>query len=183
MVGAAVAWGGQAVPIVTTVKLARANDEWTALSRGPERDSRAALRSAGEPLSMLWQFAAAGAVPLEAPPLNGDLKTTAYTVGLPVGLSTALGLVLASSGSGFLYVLDARTGVQVWSHALWNMAMVNPIVSAGTVFATTGDPYYNFEQTLRFAGGERSTRGPGLNGVYALDLAMGAERWLVFTPG
>jgi outer membrane protein assembly factor BamB len=111
------------------------------------------------------------------------MKTMAYTVGLPVGPSLSRGLVLAGSDSGFLYALDAETGTLVWSHPLWNMAMVNPLVVGDTVYATTGNPYYNFAQTLRFASGERSTRGPGLNGLYALDLATGAERWHLFTPG
>jgi outer membrane protein assembly factor BamB len=163
---------------------ARLGGNWTTFARGPDRQSRVDARGAsGEPLSVAWRFGAAGAVPLDGPPLGGDMKTMAYTVGLPVGPSLSRGLLLAGSDAGLLYALNAETGALVWSHPLWNMAMVNPLVVGDTVYATTGNPYYNFAQTLRFASGERATRGPGLNGLYALDLATGAERWHLFTPG
>lgn len=162
----------------------RLGGDWTTFARGPDRESRIDARGpSGDPLSVTWQFGAAGALPLDGPPLAGDMRTTAYTVGLPVGPSLSRGVLLAGSDSGFLYALDATTGQLVWSRQLWNMAMVNPLVVGDTVYATTGNPYYNFAQTLRFASGERATRGPGLNGLYALDLATGAERWHFFTPG
>ena len=164
--------------------LAAAGGDWTVMSRDAARESRVAARSAdGRPLSVSWRLATAGAIPLDGPPLAGDMKTTAYTIGLPVGPSLCRGLVLAGSDAGLLYAVDAQRGELVWSHQLWNMAMVNPIVLGNTVYVTTGNPYFNFSETLKFSSGERATRGPGLNGLYALDLATGKERWHLFTPG
>ena len=71
------------------------------------------------------------------------MRTTAYTIGLPVGPSLSRGLVLAGSDSGYVYALEAETGALVWSRYLWNMAMVNPLVVGQTVFATTGNPFYS----------------------------------------
>jgi outer membrane protein assembly factor BamB len=162
----------------------RLGGDWTTFGRAPDREARVDARGAdGRPLSVSWSFAAAGAIPLAGPPLGDDMKTTAYTIGLPVGPSLSRGLVLAGSDAGYLYALDAETGALVWSRQLWNMAMVNPVVVGNTVFATTGNPFYNGEEAAKLAAGERATRGPGLNGLYALDLATGAERWHVFTPG
>ncbi len=42
-----------------------------------------------------WSFAGAGAIPLNGPPLDGDFKTTAYTIGIPVGVSVVQGIVYA----------------------------------------------------------------------------------------
>ncbi|MDE2142770.1 MAG: PQQ-binding-like beta-propeller repeat protein [Elusimicrobia bacterium] len=111
------------------------------------------------------------------------MKTTAYTIGLPVGPSVSGGLVLAGSDAGYLYAAEAETGRLVWSHRLWNMAMVNPLVVGDTIFATTGNPYFNGAETMRYAAGKRAVRGPGLNGLYALDRKTGSERWHVFTDG
>ncbi len=158
--------------------------EWTTFAAGPERNPVLDARGAdGRPLSVGWSLAADGAIALDGPPLAGDMKTTAYTIGLPVGPSVARGLVLAGSDAGYLYAVDAASGRLAWSHRLWNMAMVNPLVVGDKVLATTGNPYFNFAQTLRFAAGKRATRGPGLNGLYALDLRTGKERWHLFTQG
>ncbi|MHB1845287.1 MAG: outer membrane protein assembly factor BamB family protein, partial [Deltaproteobacteria bacterium] len=170
--------------VVTALLAAPTANDWGAFAKGPERNARvAAAGPEGRPLSVSWRFAAAGAIPLDGPPLGGDLKTTAYAVGLPVGPSAAGGKVLFGSDAGSIYALDARTGAKLWSHELWNMAMVNPLVVGDTVYATSGNPYFNFAETLRFAAGKRAVRGPGLNGLYALDLATGTERWHFFTAG
>lgn len=174
----------QGRPGISPEAAARLGGDWTAFARAGDRESRVDARGAdGRSLSVSWRFATAGAIPLEGPPLAGDMKTTAYTIGLPVGPSLSRGIVLAGSDAGYLYALEAETGALVWSRPLWNMAMVNPLVVGDTVFVTTGNPYYNFSETLKFASGERAVRGPGLNGLYALDLATGAERWHLFTPG
>ena len=159
-------------------------EDWTTFARGPERNAALDARGAdGRPLSAAWNFAADGAISLDGPPLAGDMKTTAYTVGMPVGASFSDGLVLACSDAGYLYAVDAASGHLVWSHRLWNMAMVNPLIVGDMVLATTGNPYFNFSETLRFASGKRAVRGPGLNGLYALDLKTGRELWHVFTKG
>ena len=174
----------QARPVVAPEAAARLGGDWTAFARAADRESRVDARGAdGRPLSVSWRFATAGSIPLEGPPLGGDMKTTAYAIGLPVGPSLSRGVVLAGSDAGYLYALQAETGALVWSRPLWNMAMVNPLVVGDTVFVTTGNPYFNFTETLKFAAGDRAVRGPGLNGLYALDLATGAERWHLFTPG
>ena len=179
-----------AIMICAWVLAARAEEggghggDWTTFALGPERNAVVDARGAdGRPLSVGWRFAADGAIALDGPPLNGDMKTTAYTVGLPVGPSFSRGLVFAGSDAGYLYAVDAQTGLLVWSRRLWNMAMVNPLVVGDTIFATTGNPYFNGAETMRYASGQRAVRGPGLNGLYALDLRTGRERWHLFTRG
>ncbi len=166
------------------VGAAPSGEDWPTFGRGTDRNARVDEDGPDRrPLSVTWRFAAPGAIPLDGPPLNGDLKTSAYAIGLPVGPSLSHGLVLAGTDSGEVEALDVLTGARVWSRRLWNMAMVNPVVVGDTIYATTGNPFFNFAETLRFAAGERAVRGPGLNGLYALELRTGMERWHVYLKG
>jgi outer membrane protein assembly factor BamB len=63
------------------------------------------------------------------------------------------------------------------------MAMSNPLVADGLAFYATGNPYFNGANTAKVARGERAVRGPGLNGIYALDARTGEERWRFLTAG
>ncbi|MBF6570043.1 MAG: PQQ-binding-like beta-propeller repeat protein [Candidatus Binataceae bacterium] len=164
--------------------LARLGGDWITFASSPSRDAWLKAGSIGDPpLTAQWNYSEDGTLPLDAPPLNGDLKTTAYTVGMPVGPSLSHGLVLAGSDNGYVYAVNAATGKLVWAHYLRNMAMANPLVVGDTVYVTTGNAYFNFSETLKFAQGKRAVRGPGLNGLYALDLATGRERWHLYTDG
>lgn len=130
-----------------------------------------------------WAFAGAGALPLSGPPLAGDFKTTAYTVGMPVGVTVAGGLVYVGDDNGYTYALNALTGKLVWAHYGWNMTMSNPLVVGDKVFVSTGNAYFNYENTMKYLHGERPVRGPGLNTVYALDRLTGRELWAYHPPG
>jgi outer membrane protein assembly factor BamB len=130
-----------------------------------------------------WAFAGAGALPLDGPPLTGDFKTTAYTVGMPVGVSVVQGMVFVGDDNGYTYALNAATGKLVWAHYGWNMTMSNPLVSGDSVFVSTGSAYFNYANTMKYLQGERPTRGPGLNTIYALDRRTGKELWAFHPPG
>jgi polyvinyl alcohol dehydrogenase (cytochrome) len=130
-----------------------------------------------------WSFAGAGALPLDGPPLAGDFKTTAYTIGMPVGVSVVAGIVYVGDDNGYTYALNAATGRLVWSHYGWNMTMSNPLVSGNKVFVSTGNAYFNYANTMKYVHGERPTRGPGLNTIYALDRQSGKEIWAFHPPG
>ena len=90
---------------------------WTTYAAAPGRnavfdvaaDAPAVLRE-----GVHWAFAGAGAVPLDGPPLGGDFKTTAYTVGMPVGVSVVAGLLYVGDDNGYTYALNALTGKLVW---------------------------------------------------------------------
>jgi outer membrane protein assembly factor BamB len=127
-----------------------------------------------------WNFAGAGALPLDGPPLV-DPATTVFTVGMPVGVSVVAGMVYVDDDNGYTYALNALTGKLVWAHYGWNLMMSNPLVVGDKVFASTGSPYFNFGNVRRYVAGERTTRGPGLNSLYALDRRSGRELW-VFHP-
>jgi hypothetical protein len=47
-----------------------------------------------------WRFAGAGAMPLDGPPLNDSVITTAYGVGMPVSLSVVEGMAYVGSDNG-----------------------------------------------------------------------------------
>jgi outer membrane protein assembly factor BamB len=130
-----------------------------------------------------WSFAGAGALPLDAEPLAGDFKTTAYTIGMPVGVSVVKGIVYVGDDNGYTYALNAETGKLIWAHYGWNMTMSNPLVADGKVFVSTGNAYFNYENTMKYLRGERPTRGPGLNTIYALDRETGKEIWAFHPPG
>ncbi len=130
-----------------------------------------------------WAFAGAGAIPLNGPPLDGDFKTTAYTIGMPVGVSVAQGLLYVGDDNGYTYALNAMTGKLVWSHYGWNMNMSNPLVDGDRVIVSTGNAYFNYEKTMDYVRGKRTVRGPGLNSIYALDRTTGKELWAYHTPG
>lgn len=130
-----------------------------------------------------WSFAGAGAIPLDGPPLNGDVVTTAYLVGMPVGVSVVQGIVYVGSDSGYTYAVNALTGNLIWSHYGWNMNMSNPLVVDGRVFVSTGNAYFNYANTMLYVRGKRPTRGPGLNSMYALDARTGKELWVYHFPG
>ena len=130
-----------------------------------------------------WSFAGAGALPLDGPPLAGDFKTTAYTVGMPVGVSVVAGIVFVGDDNGYTYALNAETGKLIWAHYGWNMTMSNPLVAGDRVFVSTGNAYFNYANTMKYLHGERPTRGPGLNTIYALDRSTGKEIWAFHPPG
>jgi outer membrane protein assembly factor BamB len=130
-----------------------------------------------------WSFAGAGALPLGGPPLAGDFKTAAYTIGMPVGVTVAQGMVFVGDDNGYTYALNAVTGQLVWAHYGWNMTMSNPLVSGDRVFVSTGNAYFNYANTMKYLKGERPTRGPGLNTIYALDRQTGKEIWAFHPPG
>ncbi|HUY82371.1 MAG TPA: PQQ-binding-like beta-propeller repeat protein [Acidobacteriaceae bacterium] len=130
-----------------------------------------------------WSFAGAGAVPLNGPPLIGDFKTTAYTVGMPVGVSVVRGILYAGDDNGYTYALNAITGKLIWSHYGWNMNMSNPLVDGDRVIVSTGNAYFNYAKTMQYVRGKRTVRGPGLNSIYALDRTTGREIWAFHTPG
>lgn len=130
-----------------------------------------------------WAFAGAGAVPLDGPPMAGNFKTTAYTVGMPVGVSVVGGVVYVGDDNGYTYALNAIDGKLIWAFYGWNMTMSNPLVADDKVFVSTGNPYFNFANTMKYVRGERPTRGPGLNTIFALDQKSGKEIWAFHTPG
>ncbi len=130
-----------------------------------------------------WKFAGAGAIPLDGPPLNDSVITTAYGVGMPVGLSVVEGIAYVGSDNGYTYALNAVTGKLIWAHYGWNMTMSNPLVVDGRVYVSTGNAYFNYANTMLYVKGMRPTRGPGLNSMYALDAKTGEEIWAYHFPG
>jgi polyvinyl alcohol dehydrogenase (cytochrome) len=130
-----------------------------------------------------WKFAGAGAIPLEGPPLDNNVTTTAYAIGMPVGVSVVKGIAYAGSDNGYTYALNAVTGKLIWAHYGWNMTMSNPLVADGRVYVSTGNPYFNYANTMLYVEGKRPSRGPGLNSMYALDPRTGKEIWVYHFPG
>ena len=124
-----------------------------------------------------WSFAGAGAIPLEGKPLTENFKTTAYTIGMPVGVSVVGGMVYVGDDNGYTYALNAITGQLVWAHYGWNMTMSNPLVEGDKVFVSTGNAYFNYANTMKYIQHQRPVRGPGLNTIYALDRKTGKELW------
>jgi outer membrane protein assembly factor BamB len=130
-----------------------------------------------------WAFAGAGALPLDGPPMAGSFKTTAYTIGMPVGVSVVGGIVYVGDDNGYTYALNAETGKLIWAHYGWNMTMSNPLVDGNKVFVSTGNAYFNYANTMKYLKGERPIRGPGLNTIYALDRRSGRQIWAFHPPG
>lgn len=130
-----------------------------------------------------WVFAGAGAIPLNGPPLDGDFKVTAYTIGMPVGVSVAQGILYAGDDNGYTYALNAIDGKMIWAHYGWNMNMSNPLVDGDRVIVSTGNAYFNYEKTMAYVKGKPTVRGPGLNSIYTLDRTTGKELWTFHTPG
>lgn len=130
-----------------------------------------------------WSFAGAGAIPLDGPPLNGDFKVTAYTIGMPVGVSVVRGILYVGDDNGYTYALNAITGKLIWAHYGWNMNMSNPLVDGARVIVSTGNAYFNYAKTMMYVKGKRTVRGPGLNSIYALDKKSGKQIWVFHTPG
>jgi outer membrane protein assembly factor BamB len=129
-----------------------------------------------------WNFAGAGALPLDGPPLM-DLGTTGYTVGIPVGVTAAAGMIYVDDDNGYTYALNALTGKLVWAHYGWNLMMSNPLVAGDRVFVSTGNPYFNFANVRKYLAGDSAIRGPGLNTLYALDRSNGRELWAFHPTG
>jgi PQQ enzyme repeat len=117
-------------------------------------DAPAALRQ-----GVSWQFAGAGAIPLDGPPINNSVITTAYGVGMPVGASVVKGIAYVGSDNGYTYALNAVTGKLIWAHYGWNMTMSNPLVAGGRVYVSTGSAYFNYSNTMLYLNGKRPTRG------------------------
>ncbi len=130
-----------------------------------------------------WRFAGAGAIPLEGPPVDNNIVTTAYGIGMPVGVSVVKGITYVGSDNGYTYALNAVTGKLIWAHYGWNMTMSNPLVADGRVYVSTGSAYFNYANTMLYVEGKRPTRGPGLNSMYALDARTGKEIWVYHFPG
>jgi outer membrane protein assembly factor BamB len=154
---------------------------WTTYASSPERNAVFTLpQNAPAQLrrGVNWRFAGAGALPLNALPLNGNILTTAYSVGMPVGVSVVKGIAYVGSDNGYTYALNAVTGKLIWAHYGWNMTMSNPLVVDGRVYVTTGSAYFNYANTMLYLEGKRPTRGPGLNSMYALDARTGRQIWV-----
>lgn len=159
---------------------------WTTYASGPGRNAvfpvadsaPSALKEGVE-----WSFAGAGAIPLDGPPLGGDFRIAAYTIGMPVGVSVVRGILYVGDDNGFTYALNAVTGKLIWAHYGWNMNMSNPLVDGEQVFVSTGNAYFNYEMTMQYVQGKKTIRGPGLNSIYALDRSTGKELWAYHTPG
>lgn len=130
-----------------------------------------------------WSFAGAGALPLGSPVPAGNFKTIAYTVGMPVGVTVAQGMVYVGDDNGYTYALNAANGKLIWAHYGWNMTMSNPLVSGDTLFVSTGNAYFNYANTMKYLHGKRPVRGPGLNSIYALNRRTGKEIWTFHPPG
>ena len=159
---------------------------WTTYAANPERNAVFTLpRNAGMSLQrgVNWKFAGAGAIPLDGPPLDNNFSTTAYTIGMPVGVSAVDGIIYAGSDNGYTYALNALNGKLIWAHYGWNMTMSNPLVVDGRVYVSTGSAYFNYANTMLYVKGERPTRGPGLNSMYALDAKTGKKLWVYHFPG
>jgi polyvinyl alcohol dehydrogenase (cytochrome) len=160
--------------------------EWTTYAANTGRNAVFSLPPGAPALlqrGVSWRFAGAGAIPLDGPPLAGDFKTTAYTIGMPVGVSVVDGMVYVGDDNGYTYALNALTGRLVWSHYGWNMTMSNPLVIGDAVVVSTGNAYFNYENTMVYLNHGRPVRGPGLNTIYALDRKTGREIWAYHTPG
>ncbi|MFP5248748.1 MAG: PQQ-binding-like beta-propeller repeat protein, partial [Acidobacteriota bacterium] len=160
--------------------------EWKTYASNADRNAAFSL-PVSAPASLksgvAWSFAGAGAIPLDGPPLDGNFKTTAYTIGMPVGVSVVRGILYAGDDNGYTYALNAITGKLIWSHYGWNMNMSNPLVDCDRVIVSTGNAYFNYEKTMQYVKGKRTVRGPGLNSIYALDRTTGREIWAFHTPG
>lgn len=130
-----------------------------------------------------WSFAGAGAIPLAGPPLDGNFKVTAYTIGMPVGVTVVQGILYVGDDNGYTYAVNAFTGKLIWSHYGWNMNMSNPLVVGERVFVSTGNAYFNYAKTMQYVKGKRTVRGPGLNSIYALDRKTGKEIWAYHPTG
>ena len=159
---------------------------WTTYAANPGRNAVFALPESAPAIlrrGVNWKFAAAGAIPLDGPPLAGNTTTTAYTIGMPVGVSVVGGIAYVGSDNGYTYALNAITGKLIWAHYGWNMTMSNPLVVNGRVYVSTGSAYFNYANTMLYVEGKRPTRGPGLNSMYALDARTGAEIWSYHFPG
>ncbi|HUZ45726.1 MAG TPA: PQQ-binding-like beta-propeller repeat protein [Terriglobia bacterium] len=130
-----------------------------------------------------WRFAGAGAIPLDGAPINNSIITTAYGIGMPVGVSVAKGIAYAGSDNGYTYAVNAVTGKLIWAHYGWNMTMSNPLVAGGRVFVSTGSAYFNYANTMLYMEGKRPTRGPGLNSLYELNARTGRQIWAYHFPG
>ncbi len=159
---------------------------WTTYAANPGRNAVFTLpRNAGIALQrgVNWKFAGAGAIPLDGPPLDNNFSTTAYNIGMPVGVSAVNGIIYAGSDNGYTYALNALNGKLIWAHYGWNMTMSNPLVVDGRVYVSTGNAYFNYANTMLYVKGERPTRGPGLNSMYALDAKTGKKLWVYHFPG
>jgi polyvinyl alcohol dehydrogenase (cytochrome) len=159
---------------------------WTTYASNPGRNAVFGLPKDAPAIlqrGVNWRFAGAGALPLDGPPLNHNVLTTAYSVGMPVGVSVVKGITYVGSDNGYTYALNAVTGKLIWAHYGWNMTMSNPLVADGRVYVTTGSAYFNYANTMLYVQGKRPTRGPGLNSMYALDARTGKEIWAYHFPG
>ncbi len=159
---------------------------WTTYASNPGRNAVFSVPRNAPPIlrdGVDWKFAGAGSVPLDGPPLNNSIITTAYGVGMPVGASVVDGFAYIGSDNGYTYALNAVTGKLIWAHYGWNMNMSNPLVADGRVYISTGSAYFNYANTMLYVKGKRPTRGPGLNSLYALDARTGREIWVYHFPG
>ena len=160
--------------------------DWKTYGSAPGRNPVFSVPSAAPGVlkrGVEWAFAGAGAIPLNGPPLDGDFKVTAYTIGMPVGVSVVKGILYAGDDNGYTYAVNALTGKLIWAHYGWNMNMSNPLVDGDRVFVSTGNAYFNYEKTMQYVNGKRTVRGPGLNTIYALDRKSGKELWSYHTSG
>lgn len=159
---------------------------WTTYAANQERNAVFTLADDAPQVlrqGVRWQFAGAGAIPLDGPPLDNSFSTTAYNIGIPVGVSAVNGIIYAGSDNGYTYAINAINGKLIWAHYGWNMTMSNPLVVDSRVFVSTGNAYFNYANTMLYVKGKRPTRGPGLNSMYALDAKTGKKLWVCHFPG
>ena len=159
---------------------------WTTYASSQGRNAVFALPERAPALlrkGVNWTFAGAGAIPLDGPPVDNSIITTAYGVGMPVGVSVVKGIAYVGSDNGYTYALNAVTGKLIWAHYGWNMTMSNPLVAGGRVYVSTGSAYFNYANTMLYVEGKRPVRGPGLNSMYALDARTGKQIWVYHFPG
>ncbi len=172
------------LPLATTEKYYP--QSWTTYASNQGRNAVFAMPDAAPGnlrQGISWAFAGAGAIPLDGPPLNGQFNTTAYGVGMPVGVSVVKGMVYVGDDNGYTYALNAVNGRLIWAHYGWNMTMSNPLVDGDHVFVSTGSAYFNYANTTLYAEGKRAIRGPGLDTIYALDRKTGKEFWAFHPKG
>lgn len=159
---------------------------WHTYAANPERNAVFTLPGDAPELlrkGVAWKFGGAGSIPLDGPALDNNFSTTAYNIGMPVGVSVVNGVVYAGDDNGYTYALNALNGKLIWAHYGWNMTMSNPLVVDGRVFVSTGNAYFNYANTMLYVKGKRPTRGPGLNSMYALDAKTGKKLWVYHFPG
>lgn len=167
---------------------------WTSYAGGQEHNAAFSVpANAPAPLRLgvSWQYAEAGALPLNGGPydenvlgyLAASVKTT-QMMGNSVGVTALDGRIYAESDSNTVYALDAMTGAKLWQSPTINAAMGNAVAGDGLVFVGAGDTGFSFSSVMKYtAGAPGVTRGMGFAAVYAFDQNTGKLAWQYDTKG